>query len=395
MAVTDITSFITLNNEAASRSLVPPFLLNIWQDLVQENIWAFNQVSGEDVPVSACTSYVQSERDIVVRGMNAAYRKMTRYLGFTPLQQWFTEDIPLGRGSPYQWQSLQTSMGYVTDYGQRATDLIEAAATITYSKSNDGYTNNDVATLTITTAVAADEIEVFFKVTDGAPGAADIRYQIYPLTITSTGTVATITGHRALFVEPNTIWQFPHSGPNYQDINHADTGTAGHFVTEVDVYRVYNDDTTPVQFLSDPLGQTLTDLDVNKLDTGKVLPMDNRLGLFNARMEAAASVYFHPRIARVHYRAGYRQYVGRMDDELAQALTRLGNTLMRQNPTDLCDRQSWSFQQDRSEGDTTTQTVNNPFGILVGQLAAWQVVNELALSRSGKLTRNIVSGRLW
>ncbi len=395
MAVTDITSFITLNNESASRSVVPPFLLNIWQDVIQENIWRFNQVTGEDVPSSACSSYVQVDRDIVAQGMNAAYRKMARYLGFTPLQQWFSEDIPMGRGSPYQWQPLQTSMGFVTDYGQRATTLIEAAATITYSKSNAAYTNNDVATLSITTTVDADEIEVFFKTTDGAPAAVDIRYQIYPLTITSNGTVATITGHRALFVEPDTIWQYPHSGPNYEDINHADTGTAGDFVTEVDVYRVYNDDSTPVEFLSDPIGQTFTDLDVNKKDTGVVLPVDNRLGLFNARMEAAASVYFHPRIARVHYRAGYRQYNGRMDDEMSQALMRLANTLMRQNPTDLCDRQSWAFQGDRNEGDTTKQTVNNPFGILVGQLAAWQVVNELAIGRGGKLTRNLVSGRLW
>ena len=136
MAITEIASHIQLDDENSNISLIPPHLLNIWRDEIGEEIWRFNQATGDDVPTSAARTYIQPGRDVIARGIYTAYQKMTRVLGYTPLPQWFVEDRKLGFGSPVAWQQLQTTMKHVIAYGQRATTLIEAGATNVFSESD-------------------------------------------------------------------------------------------------------------------------------------------------------------------------------------------------------------------------------------------------------------------
>lgn len=394
MAITEIASHIQLNDENSNRSLIPPHLLNIWREEIGEEIWRFNQVTGDDVPTAAARTYIQPGRDIIARGIYTAYRKMTRVLGYTLLPQWFVEDIELGFGAPVAWQQLQTTMKYVIAYGQRATTLIEAAVTIVFSESNPSALDvDDRATITVASTLSADEIQIFFTAADSGRAAADERYRIAPVDVTTDGTTITIVGHRALFVQPS-IWKQPYSEVESRDINVADTSTDADFVTTVDIYRVYNDTTTPAQYLSDPITTELTDLEIYNLDSGLVLPVNNRLGLFNVRFEGSQSNKFAPRMVRVFYKAGYRENFQRIDNELGQALMRLANTQMIDFPKDVDSVIHGTYVRDTQPATVNQVNVNNQFGLLKGDLYAWNICVERAIGRGGKLTRTRVRGAL-
>jgi hypothetical protein len=126
--------------------------------------------------------------------------------------------------------------------GQRATSLIQAGVSVVYSDPNS-IGVNDTATITVNSAVANDEIKLYFRTADGAPTAGDARYEIEPTVITDNGAgVVTIKAHRALFVKPKE-WarEYEAFDANFNSPNIVDTGTAAGFVTAVDVYRVYTD----------------------------------------------------------------------------------------------------------------------------------------------------------
>jgi hypothetical protein len=393
MAITELTSHFQLNNSTGARSLIPPHLLNIWREEIREEIWRFNQVTGDDVPTSQCPSWVQPSRDSVARGLYTAYRKMSSHLGYTPLPQYFVEEIPLGFGIPVSQQQLQTSMGYVIEYGQRATTLLDDDATVTYSESNPGILSaDDTATMTVASTLSADEIQIFFTASDSGKAAGDERFRIAPVTVTTDGVTITIVGHRALFVKPN-IWDTPYNEPESRDINQADTSTAGDFVTLVDIYRVYTDTTTPVQYMSDPVFTELTDLEIWNLHSGLVLPRNNRLGIFQVRFEGSQSTKFAPNTVRVFYKAGFQEQYQRMDNDFAQVLMRLANTFIV-DIEKVCDPIQAIMRRDLNEGPTTERNITNPFGINEGSLFAWDFVQEQALGRGGKFTSTRVRGAL-
>ena len=240
--------------------------------------------------------------------------------------------------------------------------------------------------------VDEDEIQIFFTASDSGRAAADERYRIAPVDVTTDGANKVISGHRALFVNPS-IWKQPYVEVESRDINVADTSTDGDFVTTVDIYRVYNDTTTPVQFMTDPITFRSTDLDAYNLATGVVLPMNNRLGTFNVRLETCPP-NFAPRSVRVFYKAGYRENFQRIDNELGQALMRLANTQMIDFPINTDSVIHGTYVRDTQPATVNQVNVNNQFGLLKGDLYAWNIAVEKAIGRGGKLTRNRVRGAL-
>lgn len=374
-------------------------LLNRWQDVLNVNVWHFNQIAGAGAPYVGdnCTEvWVQPEREHVARALSNSVNKMATALGFWPRPVYLEERIPLGRGWPYQLQYLQTRYGKLIEFGQRATTAISSGATVTYS-DDDGDTVNDLATITVTSGASTDEIKVFFRTADGAPSAAHELWEIAPLTLSQSGGTTTITGPRAYFVKPTTIWNRPRdiSDPNTLEKNDGDTSDPNDFVTAVDVYRVYTDTTTPLQVYGDPIFTQTSDLGSSLATTGVARIVNAELGLFEARVSCSSCPEHAIEGVRVYYKAGQALEYGHMEAELEEACIRLANTLMPVQPITLCDMtwQMWDTDRQSLKVDnmviTQEKDLGNPFGLKQGQVAAWHVVNDRRIRRGGKVTYGI------
>lgn len=361
-------------------------LLDDWRDYCLENIWWFNQMTGTGAYLAECPVYVQPDRDVVARAIREAFGKMTTYLHYPPKPIFVYEDIPLGGGVLIERQELRLKYGHIQAVGQRATTLIEAGATIVYSDVG-GLGVSDTATIAVTVPAATptSEVSIFFKVSDGAPSAAEARYEIVPVTRSRSGNTVTLTAHRANFVKPNGIWAQPYENPNYQERNAGTTTDATQFITQVDVYRVYADDTSAVILVGDG-GCSATCEDDTCTACARLI--DAELGIIQVRGTGCACVY--PERVRVHYKAGYPMQYGRIDPDLGIPLFRLANTLMPRQPCAECNRfyDVWVADRETDEGLIPPHLLSNPFGIQRGQIDAWKAVLDYAQAGGGKLTRN-------
>lgn len=370
-------------------SNIPTYtLLNAWQRVMQADPWMFNQVLGRGVPYKeGVKPYVQPERDDIARALNSAYKKAVEILRYHPRPTYFSERIRFGRGS-LATQLLRTRWGNVSAMGARATTLIDADAEVTYTDEANDLTD-DTATITVTTSVAVGEIQVFFRTADGAPGAADPRYQIEPLTVSASGNTVTITGHRSLFVSPREVWQKPFrvDGGNFQQRNFAESAHSNEFVTAVDVYRVYTDATQAVQVVTDDLWRDCVGCNppaTSTITSAEARLVDPELGLFQVRPDAC--LCYPPEQVIVNYCAGLPLEYGDMDAELQMMIIRLANCTMPRQPCTLYDRAETMWSTDRKAlppEELLPGDAANPFGLMRGQVDAWRVFMRRSLATSG------------
>lgn len=368
-------------------------LLNAWQRVMLEEIWTFNQCQGNGAPLNqGCQPYIQPEREPMARALVQSCARIAQQLSFWPRPKWFEQTVELGTGVPFWNQVHQTDWLKLIEFGQRAATLVQADAAVVYSDPyNQGV--NDTATITVNTTVTDPaELQVFFRVADGAPGAADVRYQIEPLSVSISGGVAAISGHRALFVQP-TIWAQPYelTDPNRREINAADTMKPADFVTAVDVYRVYNDTTTQVQVM---------DSENNVLNTTAGVSVMSELGAFKLPYQCGnwpTMCNGLPTKIKVYYRAGHPLIFGDMDALLQEAVVRYANVLMPTKFISLCDRRADRWEQDRAPAvvqfaggfvSTRDTSAQNPLGSTAqGAVWAWDTIQAFGIKRGGKLTK--------
>lgn len=357
-------------------------VLHNWRIHMQENVWRFNQIDGQGVRNVAEPVYIQPDRDALARALTEAWQLMSTRLAYFPQPTWHSERIRFGAGVPYWLQSLTTTYRKLIQMGRRATALIEAGVAVTYSDA-DGDGVNDTATITVlNTTIDADEIQLFVQVADGASAAGDFYWRIHPVTVTKSGTTATITGHRALFVKPSVITNIPYdpTDPNSLERNNGNSTNAAHFVTAVDVYRVYNDPTSPVDLVADPIySQSPGYWNADITYAGQGWIEDGENGIIRLRHNASCPGAIS--YATVHYQSGIPLVNGLMDSYYGLAMSRLANTL---TPHELnCPFTTWTkdrYVADRSIGLVEGENPSaHPFGRLNGQIFAWQfVANELA-----------------
>lgn len=368
-------------------------LLNAWQRVMQEQIWTFNQVQGLGAPLPEGQSvYIRDDRDEIAGALNNAINMFANQITYWPRPKWFVDLLPIGRGRPLRDGYYSLQWRKIIEFGQRATTLIEAGVAVVYSDST-GLGVNDTATITVNTTVDASEVQFFFRTADGAPAAGDPRYQIEPLTLTDNGGSITAVGHRALFVKPSTIWNIPYETVNLRERNAADTQDAADFITLVDVYRVYNDATNPIDLLSAD-GTVLEQFD------GEII--DPTLSIFRLGGDCSAACWTkRPNRMRVRYRAGEALVYDDMSGELREAIIRLSNTLMPRNTSAekqyTHDRWFWDRQPmlagigNRNISVLSPSDVKNSFGLLQGAVYAWRVAtrDDIAIPRGGKFTRSL------
>lgn len=363
-------------------------LLNAWQEIMQEDPWRFNQVTGAGSQSSECDVYIQPDREHIALALRKSWDRISTHLGYFPRPIWSQGKVDLGSGTPWQLQELNTGRGFIELFGQRTATLIDDDVAITYS-DEDGDGTNDTATITVATTVAADEIEVFFRTADGAPSAAHELWQIEPLTVTISGGNAVISGHRSLFVDPASIWNVPYdpADANRRERNQATTNDVNDFVTLVDVYRVYTDTSVPIQVVRDPIFLQSSGWGGDVLTTGVARIKNSRLGTFQARVEDYSCLKYAEAVL-FYFKSGFPLEYDSIEATLLDALIRLANCYQGRQLCAFCDQTENLWADDRFAPDpvnnpATQKQADNPFGAMKGQIAAWQTVCDQALVRGG------------
>lgn len=381
-----------------ARSDVPAYgltLLNRWPDIMKEVQWRFNQISGDGVrqfPNCQNRVYVQGERDYIAQALMDSAIQAREHLGYPPSPMWVEDElVPID--SDYWWykQTLSTRFGRVQAFGKRAVTPIAQNVAVTYTDADsDGVRETaTLATVSGVSSIDASEIQVFFRVSDGADSGGSEYWRIEPVTVSKSGNNAVITGPRWLFVHPETIWAKEYK----QTINvengawqkfDGDVANDDHFVTQVDVYRVYPDATNAAQLLLNPNLTTLTPVAV----TADLANADQ--GWFTLRVGSGQSdPITQPMQAKVSYLAGLPLKNGRMDVQLETGIVRYANALMPQSP-EMCERGAGMWRKDNETSDNLSQhdTRHPPaFGITSGGMHLASVVEARYDRLKGRTTK--------
>lgn len=351
-------------------------LLHRWQIRMLEDVWNFNQVANIETP-SYEGVYLQHERELIAHGLAEAFDIVTDALGYYPKPVYIVDkQIKLDPKRAYWAQEFKLYTRYLQAFGTRATTLIDADAAPSYSDIEDGDSINDLATFTVSSAIDVSEIQVFYRVADGAPSAAHRQWRIPTLAVTASSGTVTIKVHRANLVKPS-VWSDPwdtNRDRNAADISNASTD----FVEGVDVYRVYTDSTSAIRLLSLPTvsGETTV------VETA-VEPIITDAKYCEFRLSDDANPPNTPYAIKVSFLAGLDLgQNGEMDSPIEKALIKLCNVVSQLSATPLSQRTEYFWTEDMetlfaSEYDVPREYVN-PFGLRRGHIDAWLTLKRYA-----------------
>lgn len=198
-------------------------------------IWPSNGACAEVWPqYSWQTAHELVGRDDINQVIATVEQDFKDIIGYSVGPTWEVDESQRWRsnGTGYLTQ-VKTEYGMVIAPGRRAVTLIEADAPVVRSNP-DGDTWDELATVTVSTDLTdIREIKVYYAGHDG-----DEEWEIRPRkSVTIAGGVATITLDAWQLIDPD-LWE---RYPTNEGFLALDITNAANFVTEVDVYREYND----------------------------------------------------------------------------------------------------------------------------------------------------------
>lgn len=299
-------------------------------------------------------------------------------LQFNNLKGWYT--WPWGHAPAYE-----TYWKHVLSGGIEAKTLILNRPIVYSDPDGDGY--NELATITcVTTVTAPEEIAIYHPSEFGAD-----EWEIRPISVSISGGVATITCRREQLVDKNLLIVLDPEAVN--------GATDGNFLSEVDVYRHYNDPQTQIQFMWEggcSCGLSSCHACTYSIQNGCLLVRNYRLGFvaaspgdWNATDGVFDSTVFtscrSPDKARVWYRAGlqYRSSVLVMNPQWERVVANLALTLMDrpfcgctslEHVTRLAKE---DFALQKADGDSyhvSRYLLDNPIGTTRGAIEAWRMI---------------------
>ena len=334
-------------------------------------------------------------REDVAGAIATAEEMIADALGYWPAPKWIAaEEHPWprpARGAQWQYPPIPLDRGYIIEGGRRALTEILADEAVVYS-DEDGDGVNETATLTITagemTAAGAEpeEIMVVFD------GETEDIWEIRCLNVAEDGAGnVTITGRTSQFTDPD-LWLVA---------DEIDLSNAANFVATVDIYRRYNDPEEQCQVVwkggndsctPGVCAETCQDACIGitdpRLSVVRAMPATYSAGSWTS---ASFSVTRLPDAARFwYYNGALLQANGRIKTMMAQAIVRLANTYMVDEPCG-CAQTRHRWERDREEQDINTydaQLCMSAFGsTMKGALFAWSVVKrQPPIYRGGALT---------
>ncbi len=290
------------------------------------------------------------------------------------------------------WQSVETQWKHLISGGRRAQTLIDDAAAVVYTDSipSTAYFTppsvlyKDTATVTVTVAAgtAANEIAVYCPGREG-----DERYRIRPVSVSITGTTATITFRRELAIDPD-MQEGIGTGANF--MRPVDGRSADPFLTTVDVYRVYNDGATQAALLWLPpnggapgaLAEQAAALTVSDARMGFVQYRPGTWdGDTSAFVATCRSLGRQPDAVRLYYRSGLPAAPnGEMSHEWALTVAILAAARLDRPVCNCASGFVNRWQRDYAVSEPKTnrrldeRLLGNPIGTLAGEIYAWERV---------------------
>lgn len=232
--------------------------LDEWTQIIGINPLAFNSLDSNLFPNTVCGDlFYQFDwqhsdrigRDTIARAIREAELEMAAEAGFNLMPDWITEErltypqpaMPgaynmYGTNPRGMLNSLEVRKGYVISGGVRAKSVIQSGAAIVRSDA-DTDTYAETCTVTVATTVTdINEIRAYYSSKSGADS-----WEIRPITVVLSGGNAIITFK---------AWQITAANQmDRLDAEPLDADAAGSYETTVDIYRVYNDPSTQLQFM--------------------------------------------------------------------------------------------------------------------------------------------------
>ena len=188
-------------------------------------------------------------RDTIARAIREAELEMAKEAGFNLMPDWTTEErltypqpgMPgvfnmYGTNPRGMLNSVELRRGHIISGGVKTKTLVQAGAAIVRTdEDTDGYT--ETCTVTVPTTVTDEnEIRVYYPAKNGADS-----WEIRPITVTLSGGNAIIQFK---------AWQVTAANQmDRLDAEPLDAALAASYETTVDVYWVYNNPNTQLQFM--------------------------------------------------------------------------------------------------------------------------------------------------
>lgn len=308
-------------------------------------------------------------------------------------------------------KSVTVDKGYIIGPGRRATTEVETSASVVYSDPDgDGW--DELATIVVTTDVTEpSELHVYHEGTLANPS-----WEVRPVKgVTISGGIATITFDSWNLIDPDLHGAYPTTG----SVVALDAESPTIFVSNVDVYRVYNDTSAvSVEFVWDSADGNnfglvvcpscggvgcsrcaLVEQDgcftVKDAKRGVVVPFpasyDEDNGLWASASWTRAN---DPDWLRLYFYSGRMSQsflsdwsLDPLDDQAARAIAWLATARMNRSPCS-CANIDTTFRELKRDLTMSSRNEFNvrfsqqdifksPFGFRVGEVRAWQYVHEL------------------
>lgn len=359
-------------------------------------------------------------RDEVARAIAKAESDMESVLGFRLAPSWEIDEWqPTARPNRRELfnlnntglrgfgQTAECNWHHLISGGIEAKEVISAGAAIAYTSTfpPDAYLDQ-AEVLVPTSVVDACEIAVYYPGHNG-----EEKWRIRPIDVTISNATATIHFRRELALVETQIESY-----DVENIRAAAGETDDNFLTQVDVYRRYNDPQSQVQLVWEPPpgicdgcgGAGCAACQFSSQTGCLLLRSDPRLAQvvykpasWNATSldfdDAALAVGRQPDIVRLYYYAGFRDKalvcpVNDMSAEWTQAVAVYAAALLDREtcaPGDFVER--WQTDLAFTTGadqlasySISRSDLDNPFGTRRGAVVAWKKVSrfEGAISRA-------------
>mgnify|MGYP001080182965 CR=1 FL=1 len=418
-----------------ARASTPTLLsLDQWASIIGINPMHFNQGTSADImPLNnTCNDLFfqfswqhvsATSREDMAREIAKAEHDLAEYLGWPVAPMWIEQDVKMNPrfhrpeywstgnyNNRYAHKAIKSKYGKIIEPGQRAVTFISTAeaqgvpCSKTFSdEDGDGFDETVTISCTGITTTNACEIKVYFADHNGDP-----EWEIRPArTRTLVGGTFTATFWAWQLVDP-ALWE---AFPTYDNPDPAiDMDQVASYVTEVDIYREYNDTTaTSAVFYWEPdpatLGAfcsycdgtgcvhcTLTTQDgcayIRDANLGYLVPQPGTYSDDNAQWESDAwTVCRDPDQVKLYYYCGNisdlalanRRCDG-LSDEWARIIAWMATARL---PRPLCVDGSPGGLVDWLQEDVSMITreksytvlwddLSNPFGVRRGELEAWR-----------------------
>jgi len=372
-------------NGLASENLLPN---NVCGDVFFEHAWQHSDRVGR---AEIGMAIKQAEQDIA------------REAGYNLMPDWTVAErlgypqpaVPSGYGMGgmnvrYALKSVETRKGHVISGGVRTKSVIKAGAAIARTdQDTDGF--QETCTVTVSTSVTdINEIHLYYPAKSG-----DDCWEIRPISVFISGGVATIVFK---------VWQIAAANQKDRfDVEPLDAENEDSYEESVDVYRVYNDPSTQVQFMwencSDgccgtciacQLGTQAGCMHNREARIGLVVPAPGSWNSSDQDFDSAEwSVCRDPDQVRLWYYSGYtdfslvRPYV-EMSPYWKYAVAYYSASLL-DRPVCGCSNvnqfiEKWrtdvAFNSNSGSYTLTPELLGNKFGTSMGAIYAWKAVHK-------------------